>query len=741
MGRQENKETWTEETIREYLRKSAKAEEIPESLKPDRMETWLKENTEKNRREAMDNKRKEDSGRKKSYRGWWCGTAAVAACMAIVLFAAGRSIDLDGEFDSETASERPRTEEKSGKETTFEKVTADKGELTEGTTYQELYQAFSEVWEEQESMELVTDERAMDTAGEESAVFSEGKAAAEEEVTEDGAADTGAQEDSGENMYGKTNQQEADVEEADIIKNDGRYLYQVIARNGKSSVQIADTEGGLKETAEVGSFDNEISNIYVWKDSLVVIETGWVSEAVSEQDQADTDSNFLDTMKQAVANLFSSEKEEPYRETSYSKIHVYDIKDRTKPEEYHTFTIKGNYRESRISDGYLYFFTQCNTYRPRLEQDYGAYVPEVDGKTLSADKIYLPEETDTASYLVMASINMEQPDAFTDTAAVVTAADKFYVSRNNIYITDRKYVEYGQQGPQSDSTRIYRFSYQDGKMKKEAEGTVKGTLRDDMAMNEYQGYLRMVTTVESQNVQEIKDDITGEVLGYDGMDAATTNSLYVLDDKLNVAGKIENLAKDELVYSARFMGDTGYFVTFRQTDPLFSVDLSDPKQPKILGELKISGFSEYLHFYGENLLLGIGMEADENTGVTDGLKLSMFDISNSSDVKEQSRLHLSGYDYAQALYEYKAVLIDTEKNIFGFQAEGYREEEKNSYLLYSFENGAFKEIMNIDCSDMDVYSWRVRGTYIGDCFYLMCGNGRIEGYSLTDGSKVTELVP
>ncbi len=735
MGRQDNNEAWTEETMKAYLKKAAESEEIPESLKPDRMEAWLRENTEKNRREAMDNKKKEENNRRKSYRGWWCGTAAVAACVAAVLFAAGRSIDQDSAFGPKEISKGTKTED-----TAIEKVTADRGELKEGTTYQELYQAFSEVWEEQESMELVTDERAMDTGGEESDVPSEGKAGTEA-VTEDGAADTAFRENSDEKMYGKTNQQEADVDEADIIKNDGRYLYQVIARNGKFYVQIADTEGGLKEAAEVGSFDNEISNIYVWKDRLVVIENGWVSQGVSEQEQGESGRNFLDTIKEAVTSLFDSEPEEYYRETAYSKIHVYDIKDRTKPQEYHTFTVKGNYRESRISDGYLYFFTQCSACRPRLEQDYRAYVPEVDGEPLSPDKIYLPEETDTASYLVMVSINMEKPDKFTDTAAVVTAADKFYVSPGNIYVTDRNYINYEEQGPKSDSTGIYRFSYRDGKMKKEAEGTVKGTLRDDMAMNEYQGYLRLVTTVESQNVQEIKDDVTGEVLGYDGMDRMTTNSLYVLDEKLDVAGKIENLAKDELVYSARFMGDTGYFVTFRQTDPLFSVDLSDPKQPKVLGELKISGFSEYLHFYREDLLLGIGMEADENTGVTEGLKLSMFDISNPADVKEQSRQNLSDYHYAQALYEYKAVLIDTEKNIFGFQAEGYGEEMKNSYLLYSYEDGAFKEVLSIDCSNSDMYSWRVRGTYIGDCFYLMCANGRIEGYSLTDKNKITELAP
>ena len=109
----------------------------------------------------------------------------------------------------------------------------------------------------------------------------------------------------------------------------------------------------------------------------------------------------------------------------------------------------------------------------------------------------------------------------------------------------------------------------------------------------------------------------------------------MLNQNLEIIGKIENLAEDERIYSARFFGENGYFVTFRQTDPLFAVDLKDPKNPKILSELKISGFSEYLHFYGEDRMLGIGMEADEETGRTEGMKLSMFDISNPADVTEK----------------------------------------------------------------------------------------------------------
>lgn len=642
----------------------------------------------------------------------------------MVLFAAGRTIDWERGVPKELETKQSQ-EKAAGKET------------EKGASYQELYDAFSDIWKEQDKMTAYVEERSTDSAGADTGGEGGAELFAESTVEDAGAENSSPKESSGSKDYGKTNQQEAEVEEADIIKNDGRYLYQVVFedRTGRQAVQIADTRDGLKEASRIEEFDHEIQQIYVWKDSLVVVESGWVNE-VQEEDKES--GNFLDSVKGVVDEMFSYGPGEDYREMSYSKIHIYNIEDRKNPELYHTFTLKGTYRDSRISDGYLYFFTACNAYRPRLEKDYQAYIPEVDGEPLAPEKIYLPEDTKTAAYLVMASINMEQPDQFTDTTAIVTGADRFYVSQNSIYVTDSMYVDYGTEGKQSDSTRIFRFSYQNGIMKKEAEGTVKGILLDDMAMNEYKGYLRMVTTVESQNVQEVKDDITGEVIGNDGIDVETSNSLYVLDENLKTAGKIENLAKDERIYSARFMGNAGYFVTFRQTDPLFSVDLSNTKKPKVLGELKISGFSEYLHFYGENLLLGIGMEADEETGATDGMKLSMFDISDPSDVKEQSKLMLP-YDYAMALYDYKSVFIDTDKNLFGFSAEDYEEDYRLEYVLFTYADGAFQEKMKIDCSDSKVYSHTVRGTYIGERFYLMCANGRIEEYSLADGSKTGEL--
>ena len=201
--------------------------------------------------------------------------------------------------------------------------------------------------------------------------------------------------------------------------------------------------------------------------------------------------------------------------------------------------------------------------------------------------------------------------------------------------------------------------------------TFRGYLNDSFSIDEYDGYLRMVVT------------------------RGKTNAVYVLDQKLKLTGKITNLAKDERVYSARFLGDTGYFVTYKETDPLFSVDLSNPKNPKILGRLKIPGFSNYLHFYGEDKLLGIGMDVDKKGDVTDGVKLSMFDISDKKNVKEEHKYTLKDVYSTDVEWDYKAALIDVEKNIIGFPAGG---ENRQMYYLFSYtEEKGFQTAL--DCKN------------------------------------------
>ena len=259
-------------------------------------------------------------------------------------------------------------------------------------------------------------------------------------------------------------------------------------------------------------------------------------------------------------------------------------------------------------------------------------------------------------------------------------------------------------------------------------------------MDEYDGKLRMVTTVDEYWIESIKDDRTGESIGNKITESCRTNALYVLNQNLDIIGKIENLAEDEQIYSARFMGETGYFVTFRQTDPLFAVDLKDPKNPQILSELKISGFSEYLHFYGEDRLLGIGMEADEETGSTEGMKLSMFDISNPADVQEISKLAMGNYYYSEALYNHRAVLISVNANIFGFEVEGQENGNfKRDYLVFSYENDQFVQKLKLETNNKYGEIYSSRGTFIGDVFYLLTRDGSVKSYDLNTGEKLESL--
>lgn len=673
------KKNWEEQNnqeIEEILKKIGKEEKVPEKLKPEQMKKFLEENT----------------GRKRKYSfSKWHGVIAAAACL-VLLVSVGRTIP---------GIEKDTARESVSKDSAEQEEVKDTAEEVYSTSYEELYAFFEEQEKEREAVTYP-----------------------EEEKEQDMAADASGPQGSGaEKEYADTNKQEAGVDEADIIKNDGRYLYQIVTNSDYSqAVQIADTENGLKEAARIEGFEN-ISEIYVQGDILAVIEPGWAE---------DTKYKPADYQSDGEAICY-----DVARGKSYQKIHIYNIKERKQPEKQHVFTVEGDYLNSRVSDGYLYLFVTRGIDKLNGLEKQEDYIPVLDGKIMDASDIYLPTGAKSMNYLVMVSVALKQPEEFADTKAVVTAADRVYVTDSNIYVADSIQGEHTEkEGIYSNKTNLIRFSYKNGKMRKEAEGSVKGVLLDDMAINESNGYLRMAVTVETYQKKQIIDDVFGTPVGYDTERKKKDNSLYVLNPQLEVVGMIEGLAEEEQIYSARFMGDTGYFVTFRQTDPLFSVDLSDPENPKILGELKISGFSEYLHFYNENLLLGIGMEADENTGRTEGMKLSMFDISNPAQVTEQNKYSLEGYNYSDALYNYKAVLIDTEKNLFGFYAEGYNDgEEKADYLLFAYENGAFKQKMKVSCDrDKNGIQAQVRGTYIGDMFYLMYGDGRIESYSLKDGT-------
>ena len=218
-----------------------------------------------------------------------------------------------------------------------------------------------------------------------------------------------------------------------------------------------------------------------------------------------------------------------------------------------------------------------------------------------------------------------------------------YVSPGNIYLTYSKYFE------GNVTTVINRFTVMDGLIRYTGVGKVAGWILNQFSMDEHEKYFRIATT-------------TGN-----SWDSTSMNHLYILNDKMNVAGKVEDLAKGETIYSARFMGKRTYIVTFKKIDPLFVIDVENPKNPKVLGYLKITGYSDYLHPYDENHIIGIGKETaggDERFSWYQGVKISLFDVSNVSKPIEKAKIEIGdrGTD-SEALREHKAVLFSKNKNL------------------------------------------------------------------------------
>ena len=309
-------------------------------------------------------------------------------------------------------------------------------------------------------------------------------------------------------------------------------------------------------------------------------------------------------------------------------------------------------------------------------------------------------------YEIVTAVDLEKPQVTRSSRAIFSKGGDLYVSSENIYYYETVWTEKGQR----EMTTIRKISYQDGELEPEAQGTVDGYINDSFSIDEYEGRLRIVTTV------------------------VDTNSVTVLDEELQTMGEITGLAKDERIYSARFLGEVGYFVTFRETDPLFSVDFSDPDKPRIIGKLKIPGFSDYLHSYREGQLLGIGMDVDEKTQITGGVKLTMFDVTDPADVKEADTYVLENVYNTDVSYDYKAALVDGEKDLIGFPADS---EGGRIYYLFSYDTETgFQRLME---EEVNGGGWATRGIYIGDRLYVVDGNV-IEAYSLEDYEKLDGLI-
>lgn len=484
--------------------------------------------------------------------------------------------------------------------------------------------------------------------------------------------------------YSETNVRQDGVDEGDTVKTDGKYLY--VLKDNSKEISIVDANtSAMKSLQTIQPEDiDTIREFYLDKEQQYVI-------AVCEKQ--------ISSVKEI--NAYN------YWNPVNTVMVTYDVSDIENPKELGRITQNGNYESSRKVGDYVYLFSDYSIYLDGMKKsEPETYVPLVNGKKVAASDISLPAVSEGYEYSVITSVDIKDPAKTYDSKAIMSDGGELYVSEKNIYYYDTvwDYVN-GQK------TTLRRIGYKDGKLSAGAQGKVDGYLNDSYSIDEYKGYLRLVLTDDNKN------------------------DVRILDMDLKEVGAIENLAKDESVYSARLMGDTGYFVTFEQTDPLFSVDLSEPKNPEIIGKLKIPGFSDYLHPYGDGKLLGIGMDVDEETGVTNGVKVTMFDISDPSDVKELDTHTLENVYSTEVSYDYKAALVSADQNLIGFSGNT---EGVQKYFLFGYdEKNGFDLVLEEEINGNQMMG--TRGVYIDDALYVVQGNV-IESYSLKDYQKIGDLI-
>lgn len=455
--------------------------------------------------------------------------------------------------------------------------------------------------------------------------------------------------------YSTTNVQVTGVDEGDIVKTDGKHIF-VLESDGSCIYILGANNGRIEKLADI-------------KTDVIALRSDTKAEFCRFCDMyLDEESKKLiviaDTMLASYGNL-----------VNHTTVMTFDISDCSNPSIMSFADQEGNYRSSRLSSGYLCVFSDLYRYKYKeiVEEKPETYVPVVNGSPIPADCIYIPAQVEDLSYTVITSMNINNPYGFTDKKAILGSGCDYYVSGNNIYLLA---WDYDYNSWNASSTNIYKLSYKDGVLTQTASGAFKGEIRDQFAMDETNGYFRVCATVYTQQ-------------GY-------SNTVYVLDENLNITGKLENIAPDERIYSARYLGDLVYFVTYRETDPLFSVDLSDPQNPRLLGELHLPGYSEYLHPFGENRLLGFGIDSEMNEyGYNENvLKLSMFDITDPVNVKELHTTKLSGYTNSDLLYNHRALTTNVQKGIIAFPATGFYYQDDDSsvevrdYIVMSYNDAA-----------------------------------------------------
>lgn len=503
--------------------------------------------------------------------------------------------------------------------------------------------------------------------------------------------------------YSDTDVQVEGVMEGDIVKTDGRYIYTLQKGSTGSSVTIYSVNG--KEVVKVSDINIENCNVnemYVEKNRLIVICSLWEEN-----------------------NRRYEDKDIYYPSSGTTQITIYDIADPSYPEKLLSQKQSGNFTTSRISGGYLYTFSQYSVSTAKLEEDKPeTYIPLINDTCIKSENVRCVSNDASCRYMVITSLPLDGTSGFSDSICALGGADVYYVSNENIYCTNRA----ASNGISNEYfTNISKYSYDKGSFHFVAKRIVRGLIKDSYYMHEYKGNLCYVYTRTRSN-------------------GKTSNGIVTLDSHLKKLGELDKLGINERIYSSYYMDNIAYFVTYRETDPVFAVDLSDASNLKLLSELKIPGFSSYLHSFGDGLLLGIGQEeANTDDGWEMCAKLSIFSIKDNHDIQEickkllRSHSKTEFFSSTSAADNHKAVFVDEERKLFGFgiQYDMYTQSEPDTrYEVYSYAGNKLEKIL----SQKNVFSYSdVRGIRIGEYFYVVEPEQGITVYSMPESGQTKPM--
>ncbi len=436
--------------------------------------------------------------------------------------------------------------------------------------------------------------------------------------------------------YTQTNIQEAGVDESDVVKTDGHYFYVASGR----SFHVVDITGAMQVVA-THSVDGHVDALYLYDDKLVVLY------ATSQNGSEPWD----DIAMPMAGQLFGM----PWWLPSGQRLAVaiYDISDPQNPTPLKTYEFDGYMVSSRLIGGRLHLVQQFIPALPPLDYWYDG-TPEdmkktiesnqlaIDGMTLSqlipfyrvvsdpfdsqlempavsSNNFYCPVTKDGGGTITtIVSFDLDDAALPFESIGIVADAHIVYASAQSLYIASHKYIYDAQI---SEETTLYKFDLTGEVVRYMGGGVIPGWILNQFSLGEYQDVLRVATT-------------TGHVGGWQPF---AKNNVYCLKSEekaLKIIGRIENLAPGEQIYAARFMGERGYLVTYVKIDPLFTLDLSDPYAPQVAGELKVPGYSDYIHPYGNDYLITLGkdaiLEEEDNMAWYQGVQLSIFDIRDFS---------------------------------------------------------------------------------------------------------------